>query len=249
MIFKNGIKLSGSLIMAAIISVFLCFSINVICSALFTTEIGYNAYVYKDEKATEPMEQYEYFYVDNDCDGKDDNTDTKMKEYKDEGYIVETQKLRSTLTGTGKATFLCLTQIFSMIMVVAFASSATYKQGFKDANLVKIGNIKKDMLKGFKIGLVGNMPFLLLTALIIAMALSLAPKFQTIWYAFLSGHFYSFIVWISGGALTLGELSATQLALFAAIQFIAPIISCVAYILGFKEINLAEKLVYKKEVD
>ena len=51
MIFKNGIKLCGSLIVAAIISVFLCFSINVICSALFTAEIGYNAYVYKDKEA------------------------------------------------------------------------------------------------------------------------------------------------------------------------------------------------------
>lgn len=247
MIFKNGIKLCGSLIMAAIISVFLCFSINVICSALFTSEIGYNAYVYKDENATEPMAQYEYFYTDKDGDGKDDNTDTKMQEYEDEGYIVETQKLRSTLTGTGKTVFLVLTQIFGMIMVVAFASNASYKQGFKDLNLVKIGQVKKDMLKGVKIGLLGNIPFFLLTALVIAMAYGLAPKFHTVWYAFLSGHFYSLIMWITNGSQTVGEIGIVQLVLLVLLQFLVPAISGVAYILGYKEINLAEKIVYKKE--
>ncbi|MBQ6885183.1 MAG: hypothetical protein IJN56_05540 [Clostridia bacterium] len=248
MIFKNGIKLCGSLIVAAIISVFLCFSINVICSALFTAEIGYNAYVYKDKEATEPMAQYEYFYADNDGDGKDDNTDTKMKEYEDEGYIVQTQKVRSTLTGTGKTVFLVVTQIFGMIMVIAFASNSSYKQGFKDLNLVKIGQVKKDILKGFKIGMIGNIPFFLLTILIIAMACGLAPRFYTVWYAFLSGHFYSLIMWIAGGSQMVGEMGAIQLVLLALIQFIVPAISGVAYILGYKEINLAEKLVYKKEV-
>ena len=45
-----------------------------------------------------------------------------------------------------------------------------------------------------------------------------------------------------------GEMGAIQLVLLALIQFIVPAISGVAYILGYKEINLAEKLVYKKEV-
>ncbi len=246
MIFKSGIKLCGSLIIAAIISVFLCFSINVICSALFTTEIGYNAYVYENAESTEPMAQYEYLYTDQDGDGKDDGADIKMEEYEDQGYIVEIQKLRSTLTGTGKQVFLSVTQILSMMMVIAFASSSSYKQGFKDINLVKIGQTKKDMLKGFKIGLIGNIPFFLLTAVIIAMAYGLLPKFYTVWYAFLSGHFYSLIIWITNGVKTLGELSVVQFILLVLIQFIVPVISGVAYVLGFKEINLAEKIVYKK---
>ncbi len=249
MIFKNGIKLSGSLIVAAIISIFLCFSINVICSALFTSEIGYNAYVYENEEATEPMAQYEYFYNDKDGDGKDDNLDVKMKEYEDEGFIVETQKVRSTLTGTGKTVFLVATQLVGMLMVVAFSSNVSYKQGFKDLNLVRIGQVKKDTLKGFKIGMIGNVPFFLLTILVIAMAYGLAPKFYTVWYAFLSGHFYSFIMWITNGIRTVGELSTVQFVMLMLLQFMVPVISGVAYIFGYKEINIAEKLVYKKEVE
>lgn len=248
-ILKNGFKLCGSLIIASIISVFLCFSMNVIISAMFTSEIGYKAFVYETPESTEPIAQYEYFYTDKNGDGKDDGTDTKMQEYEDKDYIVTTVKQRSTLTGTGKAIFLISTQILSMIMVVAFASNSPYREGFKDSNLVKIGHIKRDMLKGLKIGLIGNIPFFVVTILMIVLAAGTAPAFRTVWYAFLSGHFYSLIMWITDGVLTVGEIGTTQYILLALIQFIVPVISCIAYILGFKEINLAEKLVYKKEVD
>lgn len=249
--FKHGMKMMGSLIIAAVISIFLCVSMNVICSALFTVETGYKAYVYENEESTEAMAEYEYFYTDDDGDGKDDGTDTKKEEYEDAGYIVNTVKQRSTLTGIGKITFLLLTQVFSMIMVVAFASNSPYKQGFKDSNLVKVGHAQKDMLKGFKIGLIGNIPFFVLTILVIVMASGIAPNFRTVWYAFLSGHFYSLIILITNSVHnslhTIAEISAVQYLLLIAIQFIVPAISGVAYILGIKGINLEEKIVYKKE--
>lgn len=245
--FKNGMKLGGSLIIAAIISIFLVFSMNVICSALFTADIGYKAYVYEVETDGEALAEYEYFYTDNDGDGKDDGTDTLKEEYENQGYTVTTVKQRSTLTGMGKAVFLILSQVFAFVMVIAFASNASYKQGFKDSNLVNIGHTKKDMLKGLKIGLVGNIPFFALTVLMVVMAAGLAPAFRTVWYAFLSGHFYSLIMWIAGEVLTVGEISTFQYALLVLVQFIVPVISCVAYILGYKEINLFEKIMYKKE--
>lgn len=242
-IFKNGLKLSGSLIMAAIISVFLCVSMNVICSALFTVETGYKAYVYKNPDSTETIAEYEYVYTDEDGDGKDDGTDLKMEEYEDKGYVVSTVKQRSSLSGMGKVVFLTLTQVFCIVMVIAFAATLPYKQGFKDANLVKIEHIKNDSLKGLKIGLIGNIPFLVLALLMIVLSIK-APDFRTVWYAFLSGHFYSFIMWIADGAQTLKELGIMQHILLVLLQFIVPVISCIAYILGIKEINLAEKLVY-----
>jgi hypothetical protein len=172
-----------------------------------------------------------------------------MEEYEDKDYIVETQKKRSDLKDSGMAIFLIVTQLLCMIMVVSFASTASYKQGFKDSNMVRLGHKKKDMLKGFKIGLIGNVPFFAVAIFMIAATCGLAPGFKTSWYAFISGHFYSFIVWITNGAQTLGEVGVLQHVVLVLLQFIVPVISCVAYILGFKEINLTEKLVYKKEVE
>lgn len=238
-IFKNGFRLSGSIIAAAVISFFLCISLNVICTALFTEFTGYKGYVYESETSDKLIAEYEYSYSDGE--------DTKKAEYEKQGYSVTTVKLRSSLTGSGKAVFLASTQILSMIMVVAFASNSAYKQGFKDANLSKIGYIKHDMLKGLKIGLVGNIPFFVVFALLLAMALGLAPNFRTVWYAFLNGHFYSLIMVITGGAQTVSQINVVQYVLLLLLQLIVPVVSTAAYILGIKEINLSEKIVYKKE--
>lgn len=248
-IFKNGFKQMGSLVIAAIIGVFLTVSMNVICSAVFTRNIGYNAYVYETQSSTEPVAQYEYFYVDNNGDGKDDGTDVQRKEYEEKGYIVEIQKIRSSLTGKSKTIFLMVTQIFSLIMVVAFSSDLCYKQGFKDANLVRTGHRAEDRFKGIKIGLISNLPFIILAVAMVILSLGILPEFKTVWYAFLNGYFYPLIVCIAGKSAVISDLTVVQFVLIFALQLVVPIISGTAYILGYKEINLAEKIVYKKEVE
>ncbi|MBQ2934511.1 MAG: hypothetical protein IJE02_07860 [Clostridia bacterium] len=247
-IFKHGTKLIGSMIIAAVISFFLCISMNIICSAVFTHEIGYTAHVYETKESTEAIAEYEYFYTDNNGDGKDDSIDVQKKEYEDKGYFVSVSKQRSSLSGGGKAVFLITTQLLSIMMVIAFASGGAYKQGFKDSNLVRIGHVKKDMLKGFKIGLIGNIPFFVMFILAIVMALGVAPKFPTVWYAFLNSHFYGVIMALSGSRAALSQLNVLHFIAFALLQFVVPVVSGVAYVLGIKEINLAEKIMYKKEV-
>lgn len=243
-ILKNGFKISGSIIIAAIISFFLCVSINVICSALFTREIGYTAYVYSDESCENLVTQYDFLYTDN-----ADGTDTQKTDYENMGYTVNAVKVRSSLEGSGKVLFLTVTQVLSLIMVVAFASNSVYKLGSTDANLVKTGHLKKDLLKGFKIGLIGNAPFFVLYLLIIVMACGLAPKFYTVWYAFLNSHYYSLIICTVKNATDLSQLNILQYVLLFLIQFIVPLISAVTYVLGFKDINISEKIVYKRKVD
>lgn len=246
-IFNNGLKLSGSLIVAAFLSFFLCISMNVICSAAFTKDIGYNAYVYENENSEKLIAEYTYNYTDADGDGKNDGTDLKKQEYEDAGYNVITVKVRSTLTGVGKAVFFVSTQALNLILIIAFAGNGAYKQGFKDNNLVKIGQSKKDNLKGLKIGLIGNMPFFAIFIIAIVFACGLAPDFRVVWYAFFNSHYYPLIMTIADTAQTLSNLEIGQIILMLLLQLIVPAVSTVAYILGFKEINIFENLVYKKE--
>lgn len=242
-VFKLGFKTMGSVIVAAIISFFLCISLNVICSGAFTREIGYDAFVYESKTAAESIAKYEYIYTDTNGDGVDDGVDTKRKEYEDKGYFVDTVAKRSSLTGIGKAMFFGSTQVLSAIMIVAFASNGAYKQGSKDNNLVKISHIKKDMLKGFKIGLIANIPFFL----ILVISIVTAADFRTAIYATLNSHYYGIIRALCGESLYMSEIGVLRYVLIALAQFIVPIISGIAYILGLSEINLGEKIVYKKE--
>ena len=243
-IFKSGAKLSGSIIAASILSFFLCISISVICSALFTKNIGYDAYVYTKD-GNEPVEKYQYLYTDTDGDGKDDGTDTKKAEYEKQGYVVTTYQTRSVLEGANKAIFLSLTQVLNLILVISFAANSVYKQGFKDVNLVRTGHRKADLLKGFKIGAIANIPFFALFAILLILT-TVTPNFRTIWYAYLNSHFYSFVLWITGSAEVISKISVLQFVLLLLVQFIVPVISGIAYILGFKEINFTDKLLYKK---
>lgn len=242
-IFKHGFKMIGSMIVAAVISFFLCISMLNICQALFTVETGYKAYVYENETAADAIVEYEHTYVDTNGDGKDDSIDEKEIEYREKGWIVEKVKQRSTLTGVGKALFLVTTQVLSLIMVISFAGSDVYKRGFKDSNLIRIGKVKYDFLKGFKIGLIGNIPFFVLFVLGVAL-----PHFRTLLYASLNSQYYAFIVWITAGKETLRDVNILQYILLFLLQFIVPVISGIAYVLGVKEVNLAEKIMYKKEV-
>lgn len=243
-IFKSGSKLSGSIIAAAILSFFMCISISVICSALFTKNIGYDAYVYTKD-GNEPIAKYQYLYTDTDGDGKDDGTDAKKAEYEKQGYVVTTYQTRSVLKGTNKAIFLSITQILNFILVISFAANSVYKQGFKDVNLVRTGHKKADLLKGFKIGAIANIPFFALFAILLILTM-VTPNFRTIWYAYLNSHFYSFVLWITGSAEVISKISVLQFVLLFLVQLIVPVISGIAYILGFKEINFTDKLVYKK---
>ncbi len=246
-ILKYGGKLMAGMIMVAIISFFLCISINIICSGVFTKETGYKAFVYETEAREKVIAQYGYEYTDKDGDGKDDSTDTKMKEYEDKDYIVDTVAVRSSLTGVGKGVFFVVSQVLTFIMLIAFAGNGAYKQGFKDNNLVKIEHIKQDNLKGLKIGLIGNIPFFVLYILAIVAANVQSFKIPVVWYAFLNSQFYPLIMLLKGTAQTLSQFGVVQFILLFLLQLIVPAIAAVAYILGIKEINIFEKIMYKKE--
>lgn len=246
-VLKKGLRLSLSLIFVAVLSFFLSISMNVICSSVFTKETGYIAYIYEDEKGEKLVEEYEYTYTDEDGDGKDDGVDIKFEEYQELGYYANVVKVRSSLTGVGKGVFLTVTQIFNFILALAFASNSCYKLGDKESNLVRIGHIKEDKLKGLKIGLIGNIPFFIIFVLYVVMAFGWLPKFPTVWYAQINSHFYPLIMIINGASQTVSQLRVWQFILLFMLQLVVPLISTIAYILGYKEINLSEKLVYKKE--
>ena len=154
-ISKSGFKLMGSMLLLAIICFFLCISVSVLCTALWTENIGYSAYGYiENEDDTEFL--YEYYTADGE--------DTKKAEYEAEGYTVVTKTLRSTLSGVGNAVFLSASQIICIILLISTVASPVYKFGFKDSNMVRLGHMREDFLRGFKIGLVANIPFFVMYA-------------------------------------------------------------------------------------
>lgn len=237
---KSGFSLMVRLIVLLLLEFFLVLSINFICSMAFTENTGYIAYGYvENEEDTEYL--YTYYY--------EDGEDTKRAEYESVGYTLTLKSARSALSGTGKAVFLSVSQIIGFIIMASFVFAPNYQQGFKDSNMVRIGRMKEDKFKGLKIGLFANIPYFLLFAAFLICGLGAFTNMPISVYRLLNSHLYGFIDLIGTTTATAGELAFWQYALLFALQLIVPAISAVSYYMGYKGIDVVEKIVYVKKED
>lgn len=237
-IWKTGAKLFLKVIVANIMCFFIVISFSVLSTAAFTRNIGYKAYG-TSSGSSEAQELYTYYY--------DDGEDTKKAEYQDKGYTVTESSIRSEISGTGKAVFLTVSQIFCLVILLSFIYPEIWNIGTKDSNLVKFKHKASDKLKGLKIGAIAVIPSYLLLLLIAVFKVGVMPGFPITLYKFLNSSCYSLIEVIAGGAVNVGGMAAWRLVLLFILPLIIPAAAGVAYILGFKNISVGEKLVYKKK--
>ena len=150
------------------------------------------------------------------------------------------------LSNSGMTFFLIISQIFTFCITCGLIYPELWNRGTKDGNLVKFKHKDEDKFKGFKIGAVSTVPNYLFLLLLAIARLGLFPKFPMALYKLLNSSVYSFIEVIVGSAVAVSELSAWRLVLLFILPLIIPIIAGVSYILGYKNISLSEKIIYKK---
>ena len=150
------------------------------------------------------------------------------------------------LSNSGMTFFLIISQIFTFCFTCGLIYPELWNRGTKDGNLVKFKHKDEDKFKGFKIGAVSTVPNYLFLLLLAIARLGLFPKFPMALYKLLNSSVYSFIEVIVGSAVAVSELSAWRLVLLFILPLIIPIIAGVSYILGYKNISLSEKIIYKK---
>lgn len=229
---KGGATLFLKIVVVMVMSFFLSISTSILCVAGFTDVIGYTVYGAK-EGDKEAKALYTYYYAD----GKD----TKAEQFADEGYTVtRTLKIRSELKSTGKIVYTVGTQSIIVIILGAFVYSQLWKKGNKDFQNVKIGRVTEDKLRGLKIGLIASIPQL------ISFACLLVPKFKTAFFKLANYHFFITNDAIIGDVKLAGDLQITKLLLLFLPLLIVPVLSAVSYVIGYKDIILTEKIVYKK---
>ncbi len=235
-IFKNGALLWFRTIVVSFMCLIICVSMSVLISAGFSDEIGYFATATKEGAEAE---SYTYLFADGE--------DTKKAEYEANGYTVTTQK-NTRITKTGNTVFLTVSQIFCTLLTIAFVYPNLWQLGAKDSNLVKFKHKVSDPLKGLKIGLVGTAPAIVLWAVFFVCKFAY-QKLPMAIYRFLNCYNYSFVYLIGGEAanpqVTVGETAEWRFVVLFLLLFIIPAVSTAAYLLGFKDISLGERFIYK----
>jgi hypothetical protein len=86
----------------------------------------------------------------------------------------------------------------------------------------------------------------LLTVLAIGKA-TFANNVSIAIFAFLNTHLYKAVLLITDGGGYISTLGVWQIIVFYALFLIVPIIAEIAYILGYKDIIVSERLTYKKK--
>jgi hypothetical protein len=124
----------------------------------------------------------------------------------------------------------------NIIILGMLIYTKSWDEGFRDPNRVKYGRIDKFLYKGFVAGLLADIPFILVYILLIICSLTKWNEeiMLLVMYGF-NMQFFSIII----------NLQHVPVAL-AVILLPLPLISGVSYILGYYQITISSKIIYKK---
>ncbi len=237
-IFGMGAKTFGKLVLVNVLCAFIVLSISVLASNFFKENVGVMVFGVAEDKE-EPEYLYSHYFKDGE--------DTEKAKYEEKGYKDFSEQSITTSTKKGNVVFLTVSGIFCFCVLAVVLYPAIWNLGSKDRNLVHFGHIAEDKLKGLKIGFIAIIPAMLFFAFFIITKGNLTANFPAVWFKFLNANAYSLIDLLQNKVVLLKDVPVLKLVLMALTQITVPIICYFAYLLGYKEIALLDKLVYKKK--
>lgn len=217
---------------------FVFMSFSFAFSAVFSDTVGYNVYHYNSELGKE-----ELICVHN-AENKN-NVDCKCSEYTAE----ELSSIRLTeLSASKKMACSVISQIFSLVLISGVLYGTVWDKANKDISAVKFERISENKWRGLIMGSIAAIPSIILFILLVLSKLEiLKPQFLST-YRLFNAHFHGLLTWIYSDAVTAADLSALQVTACGLLVLYVPVLCGVAYILGYKDIKIFEKIVYKKKV-
>ncbi len=232
-----GLNILGKYIVCIVMCFFITFSFIAIFSMLTLDMVGYEAAVFEKEEDTEPKEQYIHYYSDGE--------DAKKAEYEDKGWIVVTREFAGEFAGSPYIVCHIVAQTVSLIIFIMVVPHTLYKQGRVDANAVSCSRMTEDKLRGLKAGLVPSVLSLASWVALLLAKLGIFPVGLQV-YSFANYHMFGYQKLIFGNVTTAANIGTAGLIL-ALVPTLLILVSCtLTYLMGYKDINLYEKAVYKK---
>ncbi len=235
-ILFKALKVFGHLIVVGIACFFVVISFNALKIGLFSRDIGYDAYGRLTEDA-KPEYLYTYHF--------DEGEDSKVKEYEDKGYEVLKYSIRSDVDKGADITLSIVSQIFCLVILISFIYNDVWQSGNKDFEATRIHGKKFSKLKGLYIGIIANIPAFLLLTVSIVLKSGATAKLPIAIYTYLNCYAFEIIFAATNGVMYWADVQWWQALVYYAMLLIVPLVCLVSYIIGYKDISIAEKLIYK----
>ena len=228
--WRTAWKIWGRVVAATVMSGILYLSMFIIFNAVFSEEVGYR--IYGADEQGNMVQLGEYFYAPG------EETTPQWEEGQQSSPIKE-------MSSKGKLWMNILTSVLMLSILATFPYDHMWQLGSRDDNLVKCGRKAADPLRGVKIGLMADIPYAILFALLILAKFGwMLPGYLTV-YRLCNLPFLPYInVWMGTVAT---ETSFLSLFAIAATLLYVPAVCGVSYWLGVKQFSIHERLTYKKK--
>lgn len=238
----KALRLFLTMILLCIICFFLVMSFNVLKVGLFTESIGYDVYgTLKTEdgenKDTEQKSEYLYTYYFEDGDDK------RAEEYENKGYELIKYSVRSEVEPVANAVISAISQLFCFIIAVFLIYGKLWKYGNRDFEATRLHGLKFSKLKGLYIGILANLPMLIF--LIFAVAAQNKIKLPVSLFALANSYMFEILTAINRGIVYFADANVWRIIIYFATLLFVPAVSAVSYYIGFKDIVISDKLIYK----
>ena len=150
------------------------------------------------------------------------------------------------MTPGENATVDVLSSIFTLLIFGLFPYNILWNMGSHDNNYVQLGRMDKDVHFGLKAGAVASIPSAILYVLLVLGKLGVVPGVILKWHRLLNPPFIPYIDAVEMGADSATELSGASLLAVGLILLFVPAVCWIAYYLGYLQISIRDKIVYKK---
>ena len=137
-------------------------------------------------------------------------------------------------------------QIVLLLIYSAFIYMAVYGYGDKDRTYIDRGYIKMDWFRGFKMGLIPSIPYVVSALFLLLCKLGVLPDLFII-YGFFNAHIFPLINILVPDSTVVSMSWLDYLLLLLLNVGLLPLICGLSYISGVKRIMITENIVYEKK--
>ncbi len=219
---------------------FMCFivwmSIDAIGLSFFSEVTGYEIYAY-GENGENPQLISSHVYAE----GEDRSAEIKTKDN-------EVVLYNRAISAKADVVVDVLSSLLNLLIFGLFPYNILWNMGSHDENYVQLGRMNKDIYFGLKVGAVASIPSAALYLLLILGKIGVIPGGILKWHRLINTPFIPYIDAVEMGAKTAAELTVGSLLAVGATLLFVPLICWISYYLGYRQISIREKLVYKKNV-
>ncbi len=236
------LKLGAKLFLKYALCILMSFFIFMSCLFVFTTAFsvvtGYHVYSVNAE--TEKADTFLYTYYN------ENGEDLKYAEYEGQGLTLKKMEIRELSKKHTNVAF-SVALLFTVPLTVGALYVTAHNMGSKDISRVHGGFMPEDKFKGVKIGLISAIPNLVIYVILLLSKMQVIKPNSLAFYSIMNSHLYGVTQFIYNGAKLATELGALQLILLFIPVLFVPLVAGVGYLLGYKEISITQKLVYKNK--